>query len=502
VFAYERGGAVAVGVVGLIRMLPAAAVAPFAAYLGDRFRRERFLVVVSAVGAVALAASALAVALDANAAVVYALAAVVGVATTLFRPALQALLPSLARTPEELVASNGASATIESLGTLVGPLAAGVLVAVTGASTVFGVAAGAYVVAAFLLARVVVEGRLRAPASRERVVREALGGFALLARDGDTRLIVGLMVAQTFVRGALNVLIVVTSFRLLDAGDGAVGYLTAAIGAGGLFGAAAAVPLAGRRLALPFGLALVFWGLPIAFIAPFPYVGTAILLLAVVGAANSVVDVAGFTLLQRIVPDEVLMRLLGAVWGAAMGGLAVGSIVASALVAGLGVKASLVIVGAILPVLALASLGRLRSIDRTAAAPLRELAFVEDVPMFAQLPVVAKEHVAANLVRIDAPAGTRILRQGDAGDRFYIVADGAVEVIKDGQRVVMRGPTEYFGEIALLRGVPRTADVTALTDVELYALERDDFLAAVTGHAAGREAGEAVVGRRLAALSS
>ena len=111
-------------------MLPAAVVAPLASSLGDRFRRERVLVATALVGAGALAGSAAAFFAGGNAPLVYALAAVIGITSTLFRPAMQAVLPSLARTPEELIAANGASSTIESLGTLAGPLLAGVLVGV------------------------------------------------------------------------------------------------------------------------------------------------------------------------------------------------------------------------------------------------------------------------------------------------------------------------------------------------------------------------------------
>src|SRR5213078_3415960 len=141
VFAYDKGGVAAVGLAGLVRMLPAALVAPFAATFGDRFRRERFLAAIAFVGAGALGASAAAFFLGRNEFVIFALAGVVGVTTTLFRPALQAILPSLARTPDELIASNGATSTIESLGTLGGPLLAGVLVSLTSVGVVFAVGA-------------------------------------------------------------------------------------------------------------------------------------------------------------------------------------------------------------------------------------------------------------------------------------------------------------------------------------------------------------------------
>ena len=286
VFAYDAGGAVGVGIAGLVRMLPAALVAPFAASLGDRFRRERFLVSIALVGAAALAASAVVFFVSENAPAIFALAAVVGLSATLVRPAQQALLPSLARTPEELIGSNGATSTIESLGTLVGPLLAGVLVSVADAGVVFAVGAGALLLSALLFFRVRVEGRLRtaSEAGKERAHRLLLAGLAYVARTPTPRMVVGLVGAQAFVRGCLNVLIVVTAFRVLDGNAAAVGYMTAALGVGGLVGALAAFKLEGRRLAVAFGIALVFWGLPIALMASSSFLATALLLLAVVGA--------------------------------------------------------------------------------------------------------------------------------------------------------------------------------------------------------------------------
>jgi MFS family permease len=498
VFAYEEGGASAVGVAGLIRLLPAAVVAPFAASLGDRFPRERFLLAMMLVGAVALGASAVAFYAD-SVVFVFASAALLGLAVTLIRPALQALLPSLARTPEELIASNGATSTIESLGTLVGPLLAGVLVSLADAGLVFGAGAGALLLAAIPLSRLRVEGVVDLASAEDEggVRRLVAAGFRAIGGSPRARLVVALIVAQTFVRGCLNVLIVVAAFRVLDAGGEAVGYMTAAIGVGGLIGAIGAMTLGRARLAVSFGLALVFWGVPIALLGPWPELAVAIFLLAVVGAANSVEDVAVFTLLQRLVPDQLLTRVLGVTWSLAMGGVALGSIAAPVLVDAIGPRPAFVAVGAILPLLVLVTYRRLAEIDG-AVAPVAELELIERVPMFAPLSVAAKERVAANLVPLSVQAGEVVIRSGETGDRFYIVGDGELEISADGIRTTARR-MDYFGEIALLRDVPRTATVTALIDTRLYTLRREDFLAAVTGHRAAHAAGDAVVAERLAA---
>jgi len=497
VYAYDAAGATGVGLAGLVRLLPAALIAPFAASLGDRFRRERFLLAMALIGTVALAASA-AAAFVGSQALVFGLAAVVGLSATLTRPALQALLPSLARTPEELIAANAATSTIESLGTLAGPIVAGVLVALADVGVVFVVGAATLLVGAGLLARVRVEGRVDlASPERHQAMRMLVAGFRAIARAPRTRLLIGLVVAQTFVRGCLNVLIVITVFQVLDGGGAEVGYLTAAIGVGGLLGGLGAMALEGRRLAFVFGLALVFWGAPLVLLAPQPSFVAAVVLLAVVGAANSVEDVAVFTLLQRLVPDDVLTRVLGVVWGLAMGAVALGSIAAPVLVKALGARAAFAAVGAILPLLAILTYRRLVEIDR-AVAPAAEVDLVKGVPMFAPLSIAAKERVAANLIPVAVAAGDTVIRSGEVGDRFYVVGSGALDIDAPGHRLTA-GAGDYFGEIALLRDIPRTATVTASADSVVYALERDDFLAVVTGHSAADAAGREVVDARMAA---
>jgi len=495
VFAYDAGGTAAVGIAGLARLLPAALIAPFASTLGDRFRRERFMTGTAAIGALALGASALVFFTSRSEWLIFALAAVIGISSTLFRPALQSILPSLARTPEELIAANAATSTIESLGTLVGPLVAGVLVSVGNPGVVFAAAGGVLAAGALLLAPLRVEGVIQETAAQAPARELVVGGFKAIW-GGPQRLILALMATQGFVRGCLNVLIVVAVFRVLDAGAGAVGYLTAALGLGGLLGAFGAMTLQSRRLAFALGVALVFWGLPIALVAARPSLAGSVLLLAVVGAANSVEDVAGFTLVQRLVPDVALSRALGLIWGAAMGAVALGSITAPAVVAALGPRTAFVVVGGILPVVTLASWQGLRRIDRNTRPPTTELAVLAEVPLFEPLSIVAKEHLAGKLTHVHVDPGEVVVRAGETGDRFYIVGDGELE-ITNGVRGTAHGG-DFFGEIALLRDVPRTATVRATSPSELYALDREDFLAALS-HSAVRAAGDAVVDERLRA---
>jgi len=466
------------------------------AALCDRFRRERLLLTLMLVRAGALAASAAAAFAD-NRVLVFAFASVVGLASTLIRPALQALLPSLARTPEELIASNGATSTIESVGTLVGPAFAGVFISLADVAAVFVLGAAALLAGAVLLARVSVERRvgLITEIDRESLRRMITDGFRTVARRRSARLIVGLIVAQTFVRGCLNVLIVVAAFRIFDGGAAQVGYLTAAIGAGGLIGAIGAMTLRGGRLAAPFGLSLVVWGVPIMLMAARPYFAAAVVLLAIVGAANSVEDVAVFTLLQRLVPNQMLTRVLGLVWGLAMGGVAIGSIAAPAVVRAIGPRPAFVFVGSILPLLALLAYRRLTEIDRT-VAPAPELELIDRVPLFAPLSIATKEQVATSLLPVSVSAGEVVIQAGDAGDRFYIVRDGELDIDAGGRHTTAH-EADYFGEIALLRDVPRTATVKAAVDSKLYALRRADFLSAVTGHSAARAAGDAIAETRL-----
>jgi hypothetical protein len=231
-----------------------------------------------------------------------------------------------------------------------------------------------------------------------------------------------------------------------------------------------------------------------------PQTAPALVLLGVAGLGTTIVDVAGLTLLQRTVPDEVLTRVMGVVQSVFVGTLGLGAIVAPALIAGIGTRGALATTGVFLPVLAVLASRSLRRLDKTVAEAPGNLQLLRSIPIFRPLPPATLEQLTHELVPLHVPAWQEIIRQGAHGDRFYIVASGEVEVQVDGQPSGTLHPGDHFGEIALLQDVPRTATVTALTDVDLLALERDEFISAVTGHPESAEAAHAVIASRLAGL--
>lgn len=506
VYAYGIGGESAVGLIFLARLIPAALVAPFAGMLGDRYPRERVLVYTNVTRVLLIGAAAVAVFADADPWVVYGLSIAATIATTPFRSSQAALTPSLARTPEELTAANAVASGVESIAVFAGPALAGVLFAVASTGLVFTITAMLLLISTFFLFLIHVERKEqpRRELEASTIMAERLAGFTTLGRNPPLRLMMVLLTAQTATFGAAQVFIVVLALQVLDLGDGGVGYLNAAIGIGAFVGAVGALSLTGaRRLSPAFLTGIVLIGVPLMAIGVWQEVAVAVVALALMGIGSSLVDVAGLTLVQRSVPDDVLARVFGVIqmlWSASIG---IGAALVPVLIAWLGIQGAFIAVGAFLPLLVLLLGAKVARIDAEADAPdADELRVLASVPIFAPLPGGSLEHLAARLIPLRVDAGTVIVREGDAGDRFYIVAEGEIEVSQYDRAVSELAPGGYFGEIALLRDVPRTTTVTARTDAVLYALDRDDFLAAVTGHPQSAEAAETVMSARLSGPAS
>ena len=504
VYAFQQDGAYAVGLVALVRFVAAGIASPLTGVVGDRLPRARVMLGTDLIRIVLFLAIAALVAAGAPSLLVYAISVVGTVVGTAFRPAQAALIPSLARTPEELTASNVAASTTESIGIFVGPALGGILVAAAGVELAMVVVAALLAWSAVMVALIREPARERKEgAEAEGLLREAFGGFRVLASDRKLTLLAGLFAAQTFVDGALGVLIVVIAFDLVpvESPESWVGFLNSAAGVGGLAGALVAAGMVARgRLATNFGAGLVLWGAPLALVGWFVDPWVALAALALTGVANTIVDVMGDTLLQRAVPDDVLARAFGAVEGLMLAAVALGSIAAPFLLDVLGERAALVVIGAVLPAAALLSWPALVRIDASAAVPARELELLRGQALFAPLDPSTLEYLASRVEPVAVAAGETVFRQGEPGDRYYLVEAGRVSVTVDGAAAPELGPGDAFGEIALLRDVPRTATVAALEDTRLLALEREHFLAAVTGHPDSTAAADEVVGARLGAL--
>jgi hypothetical protein len=501
-YAYERGGASTAGLVLVAQLIPAALVAPFGSVLGDRVGRDRALTLGYAIQAAAYLACGLAL-WWAPAPVAYAAAVLASCTVTLTRPVHHAIVPELAETPEELTAANSLSGVAEGIGILLGPAVNSVLVAISGPVLVVTAFAAVSVLAAALTlhlrAHAVAGDDADAGVEPDRIVRAAVEGFHELRRDRGAAALTVLGGAQFVLLGMMDVLFVVLAIEVLRRGEESAGLLAAAMGIGGLAGAAATALLMGRRrLAAPIELGLGVTGGGIAAIAGVTAFGPVMVLLACSGAGRAFFDVAVRTLLQRSVKDEVLSRVFGLQEGISMLGLAIGAAAVPILVSLVGVEGALVVSGGFLPVAGVLALGTLRSLDRRAALPdPAAAALLRAIPLFRPLPQPAFELVASRLIPSEVPADAEVIREGDPGDRFFAIVDGEAAVTVAGREIARLGPGDYAGEIALLRDVPRTATVTALTDLRLLALEREDFLAAVTGSRPSAEAAAEVVERRL-----
>jgi MFS family permease len=503
VFAYEAGGAGAVGLAAVVRVLPSVVLAPLAGTAADRYPRERVMLVVALVATAGAALAAVSVAAEAPAGLVYVLGALVGSCDGAVRPAQAALLPSLSPTPEDLTAGNALSTTVESVGIFVGPAIGALLLALVGidatlAATVVLFAAGAALIAGVHAPRDAHADPESGPApSDDGFMRSLLGGLAVLRRDGQARLVVALFASQTLVNGALNVFLVVVAVDLGFGADG-VGVLLSAIGVGGVLGALVSGGLGSRRrLATGVSLGILLWGLPIVVMGLSGATAPTLAVLVALGVGNTITDVAGVTLLQRIVPDEVLARVLGVLESVLIGTFGLGALLAPPLLDAVGTEAALVATGAGLAMVAVLSWRPLAGIEAELPSSLREVELLRKTAIFAPLDGVTLDRLASQLEPVRLAPGETLFVQGAQGDRFYLVASGEVEVLVDGRPVALERPGEGIGEIALLRDVPRTATVRAKSESELWALGREPFLAAVTAHPASDAAARGLAASRL-----
>jgi MFS family permease len=504
VIAFRDGGATAVGIVALIRMLPSALIAPFATALADRIRRDRVLIWIGVIRGAAVGAAALVMALDLSVLFVYGLAVIATIPFTAFRPAHSALLPALCETPTELTAANASRGLLDSSSTLVGPLLAALLLDVSGPEAVLLLTAGLSLWSALLVSLIDYEPAPRAsPPAPIRIVGDTVEGLRAIAAHREVTMLFGLGAVQAVTRGALNVFLVVVAIDLLETGDAGVGVLTAAVGVGAVVGSLGISVLVGsRRLAAYTGVGIALWGWPLALIGVFPTELIALIMLAIVGAGNALVDLGYFTLFPRLMPDEVLARVFGALESLVSLAVGLGSIITPLLIYLFGIRGALVAIGLLTPVIIGLAWSRLVKVDEGLGAQADIIDRLREVTMLRPLPVSTIEHLARSVREQSIAGGETVIEQGQVGESFYVIVAGEVEVIKNGRLVGTLSDGDSFGEIALLRDVPRTSTVRARTPVGLYELDRRHFVPTVSGYSESAAEAETVVETRLAASAA
>lgn len=485
-YAYSRGGAGLAGLVGVAQLLPAAVLAPIFGSLGDRLPRGAALSGAYAAEALTLGAVAILLVEDAPIGFVVVAAASVTTAISVARPIHYAALPQLASTPRALVSANAGSGVAEGIGVFVGPVVAGLLAQGSGPWLVAALSALA------MLGASIFATRLRLPVASARAdgagaLRSAVAGLRSVSSDRSVLALLFVVGVVFLVGGSLEVLGVSFAQAVLHGGDSAAGFVVGATGIGALIGAAAAAGLAFRvRLAALTTLGLVAAGLPLLVMTAVSGLPPAVVLLALSGLGQAFTSVAGRTLLQRSTDDRVLARVFAVQEGVMMAGVAGGAALAPLLIHRFGAARGYLPLGLGLVVIAVLAWPMLKRLDLRALVRSDVLAVLRQVSFLAAVSPPAIERLSKAAQWVEVKAGDIVIRQGDAGEAFYVIAEGRMSVAVDGDvRDHVLGEGDGFGEIALLRDVPRTATVTAIQPCRLLRIERPDFLAAITGTADG-----------------
>jgi MFS family permease len=494
VYAYHAGGARAVGLLFFARFVLASIASPWIGVLVDRWSRRRVMLTSDLLRAALMAAMTAVAVAGGNAYSIYALAVASTVVAVSWAPAQAALMPSLVHSPDELTAANVVDNTISSVGMFAGPALGGILLAVSGPAAVFGLTCALTLWSAAFVLLVPRDQPPEQPEERPHFLTELTAGFRVVIRRPALRVVIGLSGAGAIVDGALEVLLVVLALRLLHGGNAGLGWLNTAIGIGSIVGAIFVAALATkRRLAGGFAIGLLLSGIPLALCAAVSSLTPALVLVGALGVGAIFCQVNSVTLVQRSAENEVMGRVFAFLGSLILAGLAIGSLLAPALVNWLGPRGALIAAGGLLPILLIPLWPSLRRIDDEAVIAEEPLELLRRIAIFAELPEPVLERLAAGATAVSVAADQVVVSRGEVGNHFYAIATGKVAVeLKDGTTREL-GPGEFFGEIALLRDVPRTATVRAVEPLRLFVVERDEFLTAVTGHDPTFAAAENVV---------
>jgi Cyclic nucleotide-binding domain/Major Facilitator Superfamily len=384
---------------------------------------------------------------------------------------------------EKLVEANSIWSQMDSVSFVLGPALGGVLAFLGEPQLAFLINGATFIVSAGTLLFVRIPPR-EAPEQKEGDeevgwLSETLAGFRFLFRENEGVLaaLTVSFVSLTFVGGGIWTLILILSEESFGLGTEGSGFLNSVYGVGGILGGLAAGYLASKiRLGPAFiwstaasSVVFLFLGVSPAGVLPF-------VILFVVGVLDIMVDVNGTTIIQTGTPEELLGRVFGAFESVLIFAMLIGALVVGPLIELLGPRATTAAFAVVGLVIFAACLPRLSKLEGVLGVRM----FVRKVPILSGLSHAVLEDLALRMILERAPDGTAVVSQGEVGDRLYIVKEGEAEVVARGEdgeetEVARLSKNDYFGEIALLRDVPRTATVRARGPVELDALGREDF---------------------------
>ncbi len=482
----------------LARLLPYVLVSPFGGAIADRFDRRSLLVWLDTARAGLFLVMAGVVAVDGSPVFVIGLLVFIASATAIYGAASVAAIPQLV--PEnDIAAANAGEEGLAQLSWFVGPALGAILVTVLDPSIVLVINAATFVVSALMVARIGnVGGATKTSAdpgvTASSLLADVTEGGRLIFRNRGLGGLTLMATAVSFAYGAEQLLYVLVASERLDLGAEGIGYLMAAMGVGGLL----ATPIAARVGNSPnAGAWLIGSGmlvtLPLVLIAFTDSVPIVLGFAVVEGAAAIVFGVLSMTLLQRTVDESMMARAYSVFDAVGALGQSLGSVGAPILVAVAGLTAALQIAGGIavvmMFVLAPAVLVLARATDQSRRRHAATADWLGKIPELASLELVELERLARSSTDRHVDEGEVVITEGDQPDKLYVVRSGRFGVLTSSPRVAVAippdlGANDVFGEIGLLRNVPRTATVTALTSADLLEIDGSVFVAIATPNAA------------------
>jgi MFS family permease len=462
------------GVIGAARILPYVLLSVPAGIVADRFDRRMVLLVTDVARGVIMLGLAGAIVVEAPVMVIVGLSILAACFSTFFNPAIAALLPSLVD-ERDLGPANSAWATLDNVAFVIGPAIAGLLLVQGGLALAFVINAFTFGVVAVILLRLPVPPRSRPRSGPDDQAGDRPG---LRSLAGTMAGPVVLDSATSFSLGGLSVLTVLIAVDMLGAGEAGTGFLQAATGVGGVAAGVAGGALLARRLQVPLVIGGVLGGIGLAWLALAGNLVLAMLGIAVAVSGLLLLDIVNTTMIQRMVPDDQRGRAMGALQTGSAITYSLGSFAMPIAAGAIGIPIVLLAAAGVVGIGVVAALVLARRGATPAPAEPARLRLL-DRPVFAGLPPARLESAARQLVPVPVSAGEVVIRQGAVPDRFYLVDSGVFRVTQEqaGEDTVLRHlePGAMFGEIGLLRDIPRTATVTATTDGVLYALDAGAF---------------------------